>query len=180
MTDTRNFGKTPGYWKNHSEAYEDLNPAVTENSSFESLLFGNTTTYNFGNDGAGAGSATDLSFYEALTSNGGGVDALARHSAAAYLNASAPGDNYLLWQWEDILIPTKDVLLSGDANDIEDLKNIYDFFNNLQGYEQTGPDHGPGFFNDIFVEEGLSGWAEFLDLTSAQQFALINSYIDPI
>jgi len=199
MTDTTNFGRTPGFWKNHVDIWGTLDAwflpgqttpqtlKITADTSFEAVFGVNLV---FANEGAGG----DLSFLEALSGGGGGINALARHATAALLNASVDEDlpkfglskdNYLLYQFEDVLLPTKLVLTSVSAdraNDIEDLKNIYDYFNNLQGYEQVaGTDVKSGFFADIFeLEASVVGWDDFLNLSSSAQFALIDKYIDPI
>lgn len=156
MTDTRNNGLTPGYWKTHTEDWNDKFPGpgdyqyagitITPDASFESL-FGIQS--NFKNEGTGG----DLSFSEALNGGGGGQDALARHAAAAFLNASTDGDNYLLWQQE--IIDAVQLVYSGGAYDSirgERLKNILEYFNELQGASLNTALNDP---NDPFGLVGL-------------------------
>jgi hypothetical protein len=73
-------GCTPGYWKqeHHFDSWE-LTPYET-GDSFDAA-FGVTSTY-------------DWTMLEALDANGGGENALARHAAAALLNASHPDVSY--------------------------------------------------------------------------------------
>jgi hypothetical protein len=95
-------GCTPGFWKNHPEAWP--------------------TGYSPGShfyDG--------ITFMGALNLRGGGINALARHTAAALLNAAHPDINYVLscatiYEWFDFAI---------EYDRIEGIKDALDFFNNL-------------------------------------------------
>ena len=133
MTDTVNYGRTPGYWKNHTENWAQLTPEVTLDTTVEGL---------FGVDIPGiSGSYTLVS---ALNAGGGGATALLRQAGAAYLNASVgndsipniPEDNYLLWQGEiadAIRYVFNDSSVS--ASEVEKLKNIFQFFNEAENGE---------------------------------------------
>lgn len=191
MTDTVNFGRTPGYWKNHTENWTYLDPKVTLDTTVEGL---------FGVDIPGIdGSYTLLS---ALNAGGGGVNALLRQAGAAYLNASVntdgfpgiPKDNYLLWQ-SDVQDAVKYVFndSSVSASEVEKLKNIFEYFNaseNGQLKLDTAVNNpGDPFFKDIFDDlaaaagttagngPGQYGWDDFLALSGPQQFAIINDYL---
>jgi uncharacterized repeat protein (TIGR01451 family) len=79
-------GLTPGFWKNHTGAEGAPlsgwpETGLSPNASYEAL---------FGVDVPGSAP----SLLDALGTQGGGVDALLRHSAAALLNASDPYINY--------------------------------------------------------------------------------------
>jgi hypothetical protein len=67
-------GCTPGYWKQSQHYPSYVGTGVTPSTSFESI-FGDVPKVD------------DMSFVDALGLNGGGVSALMRHAAAAYLNA---------------------------------------------------------------------------------------------
>jgi len=69
------------------------------------------------------------SFVEALNTGGGGVNALMRHAAAAYLNAAHPCVDYPLTTTE-IVTMVNAALASGNSTQIEDLKNLLDGYNN--------------------------------------------------
>jgi uncharacterized repeat protein (TIGR01451 family) len=80
-------GLTPGFWKNHTAA----GPAPLSGWPETGLSPGASYESLFGVDVPG--SAPTL--LQALGSNGGGVDALLRHSAAALLNAADPFIDYM-------------------------------------------------------------------------------------
>lgn len=138
MTDFRNQGLTPGYWKNHVEVWDDAGwtangKTLTPSLGFESLFgIGNFTFRDEGADGI-------LSLQEALGNRGGGADALARSATAAILNASESSNPYFLWREEIVSAvqetfggaggTTYNATLGGRLND------ILDYFNNLKGAE---------------------------------------------
>lgn len=194
MTDTVNFGRTPGYWKNHTENWSHLTPEVTLGTTVEGL---------FGVDIPGIDASTTL--LTALNTGGGGVNALLRQAGAAYLNASVnddsvpgiPQDNYLLWQGE-----VQDAMkyVFNDANvsasEVEKLKNIFAYFNEAENgqlkLDTAVNDPNDPFFRDIFEDlsngagAGTSNadagtpkyyWDDFLALSATQQFAIINDYL---
>ena len=185
MTDFRNNGLTPGYWKNHTEVWDgtggddilyappglyptDLSPDFR----FETL-FGISASVTFKNEGADG----CFTLLEALSGGGGGKDALARHATAAFLNASREGEEeYLLWH-EEIVEAVQFVFGGpggGTYNAVygERLINIFEFFNELQGAElvnTTEPSgdyyNSPGtrFFAEVFAAQGASyGWDDLL------------------
>jgi hypothetical protein len=67
-------GCTPGFWKNHLEAWEGYSPDDTFASVFGEPL---------------PGQPASLTLEEALNLGGGGFKALARHGVAALLNAAS-------------------------------------------------------------------------------------------
>jgi len=64
-------GCTPGYWKNHLESWVDYGPANDFDTAFGVDLF-----------------EQDINLLQALHARGGGTNQLARHAAAALLNAT--------------------------------------------------------------------------------------------
>jgi hypothetical protein len=70
-------GCSPGYFKNHSDVPAGYNRSQTLNSVLTTNVFSATLTID-----------------QALSLKGGGMDALARHAAAAILNAAALDGNY--------------------------------------------------------------------------------------
>lgn len=104
-------GCTPGYWKQ----FHHLDDWVGVNwyDSFDAIF------------GVNAGGIT---MWDALTTGGGGLDALNRHAAAAYLNASSPDVNYA-----EFPTPEQVVALVQDAyngGDVEGSKDLLDQLNN--------------------------------------------------
>ncbi len=115
-------GLTPGFWKNHSS----YGPAplsgwpetgYSPDASYESI---------FGVDIVGSAP----SLLDALGANGGGVNALMRHSAAALLNAS---DAYIDYAYTkaQIIAMTQAAINSGDANLIQATKDLFETQNQL-------------------------------------------------
>lgn len=80
-------GCTPGYWK-QTHHYDSWPETVTPSTAFSSV-FGRVITIN-----TKSGLITDPTFAEALSAKGGKVNTVARHSAAAYLNAVANSVSY--------------------------------------------------------------------------------------
>lgn len=70
-------GCSPGYFKNHENSPSGYNRSQTLDSVLQTTVFPSTLTID-----------------QALSIRGGGVNALARHAAAAILNAAALGNNY--------------------------------------------------------------------------------------
>ncbi|MGH2701706.1 MAG: Ig-like domain-containing protein [Actinomycetota bacterium] len=106
-------GCTPGYWKqpHHFDSWVGFAPG----DSFEAV---------FGRD-AFAGSPTLLT---ALSTGGGGMNALGRHSTAALLNASHPGVDFAFTSAEVISMFQGAFDAGGAA--IENTKDIFDAANN--------------------------------------------------
>ncbi|WP_174548642.1 SdrD B-like domain-containing protein, partial [Azohydromonas lata] len=112
-------GLTPGFWKNHTgDGGAPLSgwpeTGLSPNASFEAL---------FGVDVPG--SAPTL--VDALATNGGGVNALLRHAAAALLNASDPYIDYL-YSREQVVSLVRQAFASGDY---ETAKNLFATQNEL-------------------------------------------------
>lgn len=103
-----NQGCTPGYWR--QDQHFDSWPAPTTPSTAFSSIFGRPV----------AGTMLD-----AVTANGGGLNALRRHAAAAYLNALA-GLNYGLTPAQVVAA----FQAAYDSGNYEATKNQFDFLNN--------------------------------------------------
>lgn len=159
MTDTVNYGRTPGFWKNHTEIWGTLAPPQVGDpdlgalSKIEDVFF--LPGYDFG----------DTTLIAALNTGGGGVNALMRHGTAAYLNASVDGDvpglpenNYLLWHI-DVTSAVEYVLRDSTpvASEVEKLKNIFAYFNEAENGQlelDTGKnDPNTSFFQDVFEDQ---------------------------
>jgi hypothetical protein len=127
-------GCTPGYWKNHTEDWEE-SPGVP--SASPSTLF--SGIFNAGTSGALSG----LTFEQALQGGGGpGVAGaeliLARAATAAYLNAAHEGVGYPwrrnapgLGDRGPLVATVRAALLSGDRATILALAQRLDDDNNL-------------------------------------------------
>lgn len=116
---TGNEGCTPGYWKNHTDNWEEVSPSDTVGSIF-----------------SGASSATSsATLLEALQFRGGpGVDGaeriLLRAAVAAYLNAVHDGLGYPLRRGQ-IVRRVNNALASGDRDTILEAARKLDRLNNL-------------------------------------------------
>ena len=106
-----NEGCTPGYWK-QAQHFGSWAP-VALNTTFSSVF------------GAGIFGGTLL---EALGNNGGGLDALIRHGAAAYLNAQNATVDYAYTTAQVIDIVQGDGAYAGLS--VEARKNLLDAANN--------------------------------------------------
>jgi hypothetical protein len=106
-------GCTPGFWKNHPEAFPTDYPA--------SRTLGSVFT------GLPAGYAS-LTLAQALELGGGGLDALLRHAVAALLNAASDDVDYPLSAAEVITLTNAAIAVGGD---IEGTKDLFDEYNNL-------------------------------------------------
>ena len=71
-----------------------------------------------------------MTLLEGLQLGGGGLNALTRHAIAAVLSAAHPDIDYPL-TISEIVDMVNDAYTSGDADEIEDLKDDLDAFNNL-------------------------------------------------
>ena len=74
-------GCTPGFWKNHPGAFAGTGVMRRHATTLASVGFDVSATLTFG---------------QALRLRGGGLNALLRHAAAAYLNAASPNVAYPL------------------------------------------------------------------------------------
>jgi hypothetical protein len=137
-------GCTPGYWKNHTSAWEEYSPSTT-------LGVGNTAMFRF----AGGPNAMDdapaavqqyasTTALQALSFRGGnGVDGAARillrAAVAAYLNAAHEGVGYPLRRRETseltgeapLIVMIDDALDSGNRAEMLALADKLDRYNNL-------------------------------------------------
>jgi len=104
-------GCTPGYWRqpHHFDSWTGYSPG----DSFAAV---------FGVPRAGT-------LLQNVTANGGGDNALARHSVAALLNATSAGVNYD-YTVAQVIAAVQAAFASGDRKVKEEQKNIFDFLNN--------------------------------------------------
>ena len=120
-------GCTPGYWKNHTDSWQEANPSQLVKSKFS----------------AATATVANETLLEALQGGGGpGVDGaskiLARAAVAAWLNAANDDLGYP-WQRFDVglggrpkLVPTVNAAFaSGDRDTMLDLASRLDADNNL-------------------------------------------------
>ena len=114
-------GCTPGYWKqkHHFDSWVDFEP----NDLF-SDVFGETITVRYGKKKR---KVTDPTLRQALKAKGGGINALARHTVAALLNAASPDVSYDL-SVDDVIDEFNDVY-PGTKQDYNSLKNYFEGFN---------------------------------------------------
>jgi hypothetical protein len=105
-------GCTPGFWRNHPEAFPAPYSAGT--------TLGSVFT------GLPAGYAS-LTFAQALELGGGGLNALLRQAVAALLNAASADVDYPLITAE-VIAQTNAAIASGDY---EATKDLFDLYNNL-------------------------------------------------
>jgi hypothetical protein len=105
-------GCTPGFWKNHPEAFPAPYSAST---TLGSVFTGLTANY------------ASLTFAQALELGGGGLDALLRQAVAALLNAQSADVEYPLTAAE-VIAQTNAAIASGDY---ETTKDLFDQYNNL-------------------------------------------------
>lgn len=111
---TGNQGCTPGYWK-QDQHFDSYPAGITPSTLFSSI---------FGVGGS-------LTFLQALGLNGGDVNALWRHGAAAYLNALSGDVNYAYTTAQVIAIVNGTGAYSGLT--VEQRKNLLDAANNGVG-----------------------------------------------
>jgi hypothetical protein len=96
-------GCTPGFWK-QDQHFDSYPAGITPTTTLASVGF------------VGTGSTT---FLTALSTGGGGLDALLRHAAAAYLNAASTGVDFDL-STSDVVSMTNAAILSGDYETTKD------------------------------------------------------------
>ena len=124
-TNIGNEGCTPGYWKNHTDNWQEYTTA--------SLLKDNFDLGDF------KGKWGDKTFEDALSFRGGpGLDGafqiLMRASVAAYLNAAHEGLGYPLRRFSDpgdMQDTINAALASGSRSQMLNLAKYYDDLNNL-------------------------------------------------
>jgi hypothetical protein len=112
-----NEGCTPGFWKNHPEAWVGFSTGATVESVFSDA----------------PDSVASLTLIEGLGLGGGGVNALTRHAIAALLNAASPGVDYPLTV-DEVIALVNGAFASGDPDTIESVKDTLEGFN-----EATAP-----------------------------------------
>jgi hypothetical protein len=105
-------GCTPGFWKNHPEAFP---ASYTAGTTLGSVFTGLPAEY------------ASLTFAQALALGGGDLNALLRHAVAALLNAASAGVDYPLTAAE-VIAQTNAAIASGDY---ETTKDLFDQYNNL-------------------------------------------------
>lgn len=111
-------GCTPGYWK-QDQHFDSWPYGVTTDTAF-STVFGREITVKIGKT-----MVTDPTLLQALQAQGGSVNAAARHTVAAYLNAASSEVDYDLG--------AADVIAQFQANypdgELEDMKDRFAQFN---------------------------------------------------
>jgi hypothetical protein len=114
-------GCTPGYWKqkHHFDSWVNFSP----DDRF-SDVFGPEITIRVGKKKK---KVTDPTLLQALKAKGGGINALARHTVAALLNAASPDVSYDLFV--DEVIDEFNAVYPGTKQDYNSLKNVFVSFN---------------------------------------------------
>ncbi len=107
-------GCTPGFWKNNLAPWAATGYATTD--KFETIFGRNVFVGN-------------PTLLQVLGFGSGGIDALSRHTAAALLNASDPLIGYPLSP-SQVITAYQAAFDSGEARQIEALKNVFDWLNN--------------------------------------------------
>jgi len=111
-------GFTPGFWKNHAFGKKAAwGPTGLAPGDLFSTVFG---------------CGPDKTLLKVLKTGGGGEKALGRHAVAALLNALHPNVDYAMSSGH-VIDAVCDALASGDKDEIEDLKDDLDEFNNAGG-----------------------------------------------
>ena len=103
-----NEGCTPGFWKNNADKKSASQWPVPTNTLF-------STVFGANNDLPGT-----TTLLQALNLGGGGINALARHAAAAYLNVVSSGVDYAYTEAELIAL----VANALSTNNYETAKNL--------------------------------------------------------
>ncbi|MDH3678172.1 MAG: hypothetical protein OEQ12_07725, partial [Nitrosopumilus sp.] len=126
-------GHTPGFYKNNWDKFhfdDGVSSWVEELGSDDfSEAFGLAEEIVLRDKGKDT--FDNATLREALDANGGGVNALARHCVAAKLNAEHPDINYPIPDAADVIAQCKAALESGDEDQIDDLKDLLDEWNNF-------------------------------------------------
>jgi hypothetical protein len=107
-------GCTPGFWKNHPEAWVGFSPG----DSF-ATVFGVAAL---------PGQPATLTLEQAVNLGGGGFDALARHAVAALLNAAHPEVDYPFTEAQIIALVQGAI---AGTEDVETVKNMFEAANEL-------------------------------------------------
>ena len=117
-------GLTPGFWKNNATKHDASAWSGTGYFLYQTL----GQVFNLA--GTQYASLSNVTLVQALSLNGGGVNALMRHAVSALLNAAHPQVDYPLTQTQ-IVSQVNAALASGNAIAIENLKNTLDGYNNF-------------------------------------------------
>jgi hypothetical protein len=135
-------GLTPGFWRTHSR----FGPAPL--SGWPETGYDPLDSYEaiFGVDVPG-----EPTLLDAVWADGGGVNALMRHSAAALLNAAHPNINYEFSQAE-VIAWTQTAILSGNSVLIESTKDLFDAANN-RGADLTSGGSSNGGTTTVTFED---------------------------
>jgi len=138
-------GLTPGFWKTHSE----FGPAPL--AGWPESGYSPTDSYEaiFGVDVSGTPTLLD-----ALGANGGGVNALLRHSSAALLNAANPYVDYA-YTVAEVIAWTNAAIESDNATLIESTKDQFAVQNEL-GADLSTPETG-SIHHTEWVDADLPG-----------------------
>lgn len=114
-------GCTPGYWKQrqHFDSWVNYTP-----TDLFGNVFGETIEIRYGKKRKIKENPTLL---QALEAKGGGINALARHTVAALLNAASPDVSYDLSEAE--VINAFKAVYPGTKQDYNSLKNFFSSFN---------------------------------------------------
>lgn len=108
-------GCTPGYWK---QPQHFGNWPVDIGYTFADAFDGFCDTDDVDLRNPESGTICGLTLLEALGTRGGGVNALARHAAAAWLNAGSTVDFY--YSQEEVESMVEAALMSGDYETVKD------------------------------------------------------------
>ena len=122
-------GHTPGFYKNNADKKGAGSWVVSNPSDDFSDAFGLTEEVILNDKGKKTFSNPTLR--EALGANGGGENALARHCVAAKLNAEHPAIDYPVNDPADVIEMCRIAFTDGTEDQINDLKNQLDEWNNL-------------------------------------------------
>jgi len=119
------YGCTPGYWKNNAERRDAVSwdPTGYDPDDLFSGVFGEVIEVR----GRGRHTIEDPTLLEALSANGGGINALARHAVAALLNAAHPDVNYS----ESVAYVIAATQAAIEAEDYEGQKDEFEKWNEL-------------------------------------------------
>jgi hypothetical protein len=136
-------GLTPGFWKNNADNY---NAVAWPRDASGTLIYSPDQTFGSVFNAPVQLGLTALTLAETLSLGGNsGASALARHAVAGLLSATHSRVAYPLTA-RQVIDQVNTALASGNANQIESLKNTLDVYNNLDSdLDQHGNTSGPQF-----------------------------------
>ncbi|WP_428649098.1 matrixin family metalloprotease, partial [Roseibium sp.] len=123
---TTGEGLTPGFWKNNAIVWD---AAAWPRANDGTLIYNPGDPLSSIFSGLEAYGLEDVSLVDALGLNGGGINALMRHSVAALLNATHGTVAYPMTA-SQVIEATQIAIDSGNAKQINTLKNQWDDYNN--------------------------------------------------